>query len=246
MLSGSELFFSFLIVVAASTVIGTVGFGFSLVAAPVLLLYLDPQQVVVVANSLIALLMIMVLARTWRNLEFKASLGLVLGGIAATPIGVLALNAASPGLLRITIAIVIIFLGLVSFKDVQLPFSRSKVAGPGFGFLTSLAVTTIAIGGPLGAIYAISQRWKPDMIRAALALFFLSSDLVAFPLYAATGLVGNETLSNIGILIPGLVVGFCMAQVLVHWINDRLFRYVVIAVIIVAGSATLIRELGRL
>jgi len=90
LLFGFELFFGLLIVIAASTVIGTVGFGFSLVAAPVLLLYLEPQQVVVVANSLIALLMIMVLARTRNNLEFKASLGLVLGGVAATPIGVLA------------------------------------------------------------------------------------------------------------------------------------------------------------
>ena len=245
MLSGYELFFSLLIVAAASTVIGTVGFGFSLVAAPVLLLYLEPQQVVVVANSLIALLMVMVLSRTWKNLEFKASLGLVLGGIAATPIGVLVLNSASPGVLRVTIAIVIIFLGLFSLKNVQLPFSRSKMAGPVFGFLTSLAVTTIAIGGPLGAIYAISQRWKPDMIRAALALFFLSSDLVAFPLYVATGLVEKDTLSNIGLLIPGLVIGFFLARLVVDLINERIFRYVVVAVIIVAGSATLIRELVK-
>ena len=225
--------------------IGTVGFGFSLVAAPVLLLYLEPQQVVVVANSLIALLMIMVLSRTWKNLEFKASLGLVLGGMAATPIGVLVLNSASPGALRVTIAMVIIFLGLFSLKNVQLPFSKSKMAGPVFGFLTSLAVTTIAIGGPLGAIYAISQRWKPDMIRAALALCFLSSDLVAFPLYVATGLVEKDTLSNIGLLIPGLVIGFFLARLVVDLINERIFRYVVVAVIIVAGSVTLIRELIR-
>lgn len=242
MLSGFELFFSLLIVVAASTVIGTAGFGFSLVAAPVLLLYLEPQQVVVVANSLIALLLVMVLARTWRNLEFKASLGLVLGGMVATPIGVLVLNSASPSALRITIAIVIIFLGLISLKNIQLPFTRSRAAGPVFGFLTSLAVTTIAIGGPLGAIYAISQRWKPDMVRAGLAVFFLASDLVAFPLYAATGLVERNTLANIGILIPGLIVGFFVARWLVNWINERIFRYVVVAVIIVAGSVTLIRE----
>ena len=245
MLSGFELFFSLLIVVAASTVIGTAGFGFSLVAAPVLLLYLEPQQVVVVANSLIALLLVMVLARTWRNLEFKASLGLVLGGMVATPIGVLVLNSASPSALRITIAIVIIFLGLISLKNIQLPFTRSRAAGPVFGFLTSLAVTTIAIGGPLGAIYAISQRWKPDMVRAGLAVFFLASDLVAFPLYAATGLVERNTLANIGILIPGLIVGFFVARWLVNWINERIFRYVVVAVIIVAGSVTLIREFSR-
>jgi hypothetical protein len=244
LVTGLDLLFSILIVVAASTVIGTVGFGFSLVAAPVLLLYLEPQQTVVVANSLIALLLIMVLLRTWRNLELRASMGLVLGGMAATPIGVLALNSASPSTLRITIAIVIIFLGLFSLKNIQLPFAQNRAAGPVFGFLTSLAVTTIAIGGPLGAIYAISQRWKPDMVRASLALFFLASDVVAFPLYAATGLVGRDTLANIGVMIPGLIVGFVLARFLVHRINERIFRYVVVAVIVVAGSVTLVREFG--
>lgn len=228
--------------VAASTVIGTAGFGFSLVASPVLLLYLEPQQVVVVANSLIALLLVMVLARTWRNLDLRASMGLVVGGMVATPIGVLALNSASPSTLRITIAVVIIFLGLFSLKNVQLPFANNRASGPAMGFLTSLAVTTIAIGGPLGAIYAISQKWKPDMLRASLALFFLASDVVAFPLYAATGLVHKETLANIGILIPGLIIGFPVARFLVGRINERLFRYVVVAVIVVAGSATLFRE----
>lgn len=242
MVTGLDLLFSLLIVVAASTVIGTAGFGFSLVATPVLLLYLEPQQVVVVANSLIALLLVLVLARTWRNLDLRASMGLVVGGMVATPVGVLALNSAGPSALRITIAVVIIFLGLFSLKNVQLPFANNRAAGPSMGFLTSLAVTTIAIGGPLGAIYAISQKWKPDMLRASLALFFLASDVVAFPLYAATGLVHKDTLANIGILIPGLIIGFPVARFLVCRINERIFRYVVVAVIVVAGSATLIRE----
>ena len=242
MVTGLDLLFSLLIVIAASTVIGTAGFGFSLVATPVLLLYLEPQQVVVVANCLIALLMVLVLARTWRNLDLRASMGLVVGGMVATPVGVLALNSASPSALRITIAVVIIFLGLFSLKNVQLPFANNRAAGPVMGFFTSLAVTTIAIGGPLGAIYAISQKWKPDMLRASLALFFLASDVVAFPLYAATGLVDRDTLANIGILIPGLIIGFPLARFLVGRINERIFRYVVVAVIVVAGSATLFRE----
>jgi uncharacterized membrane protein YfcA len=171
-------------------------------------------------------------------------MGLVLGGLAATPIGVLALNSASPGVLRITIAIVIIVLALVSLKNIQLPFTRSKMAGPSFGFLTSLATTTIAIGGPIAAIYAISQEWKPDRIRATLALLFITSDIVAFALYAATGLVTRDTLANIGVMIPGLIIGSGLAAVLVNRINDRIFRHAMIAVIVVAGSATLIRELS--
>jgi len=243
LVTGLELLYSILIVIAAATVIGTVGFGFGLVAVPVLLLYLEPQQTVVVSNSLIGIVMAMVLVRTWRHLELRASVGLVLGGMAATPIGVLALNSASAGALRVTIAIVIIFLGILSLSNIQLPFAQRRPAGPVFGFLTSLAVTTIGIGGPLGAIYSIAQRWKAETVRAVLALFFLTSDLMAFGLYAATGLVGRDTLANIGIMTPGLLVGFGVSAVLVNRINDRIFRYAVVAVIVVAGSVILVREL---
>ena len=242
MVTGLELLYSILIVIAAATVIGTVGFGFGLVAVPVLLLYLEPQQTVVVSNSLIGIVMAMVLVRTWRHLELRASVGLVLGGMAATPIGVLALNSASAGALRVTIAIVIIFLGILSLSNIQLPFAQRRPAGPVFGFLTSLAVTTIGIGGPLGAIYSIAQRWKAETVRAVLALFFLTSDLMAFGLYAATGLVGRDTLANIGIMTPGLLVGFGVSAVLVNRINERIFRYAVVAVIVVAGSVILVRE----
>ena len=244
MVTGLELFFSILAVAASSVVIGTVGFGFALVAAPVLLLYLEPEQVVVVINSLIGLMMAMVLVRTWRHLQLRPSIGLVLGGVAATPIGVLALNSASPGVLRITIALVIIFLALFSLKNIQLPFTRSKMAGPAFGFFTALATTTIAIGGPIAAIYAIAQEWKPDRVRATLALLFITSDMMAFALYSATGLVGRGTLANIGVLIPGMIIGFAVAGVVVGHINDRIFRHAMIAVIVVAGSATLVRELS--
>ncbi len=242
MLTGPELFFGILAVIAAATVIGTVGFGFGLVAVPVLLLYLEPQQAVVVSNSLIAIMMAMVLVRTWRHLKLRASIGLVLAGIAATPIGVLALNSASPSALRITIAIAIISLGLFSLSSVQLPFAQRRPAGPIFGFLTSLAVTTIGIGGPLGAIYAIAQRWKSETVRAVLALFFLTSDIVAFALYAATGLVGRDTLANIGVMVPGVLIGFGLSAVLVNRINERIFRHAVIAVILIAGGVILTRE----
>ena len=224
--------------------LGTVGFGFGLVSAPVLLIYLEPQQAVVVINCLIGLMLIWVLVRTWRQLELRTSVGLVLGGVLATPIGVMALNAASPSVLRITIAIVIIFLGLFSLKNVQIPFADKKIAGPLFGFMTSLATTTIAIGGPLGAIYAISQKWKPDAVRGVLALLFLASNAVAFVLYASTGLVNRDTLVNVGLLVPGLIVGLVVTSVVVTRINDRVFRHAVIAVIVIAGSVMLIRELG--
>ena len=65
---------------------------------------------------------------------------------------------------------------------------------------------------------------------------------MAFALYAAIGLVGRDTLANIGVMIPGLLIGFGLSAVLVARINERIFRYAVVAVIVIAGSVTLLRE----
>ena len=246
MLSGLELVYALLIISLASTVLGTVSFGFGLVATPVILLLLDAKSAVVVVNILTGLLLILVLTKTWRHLDLRVSGGLVLGGVAATPLAVLALRSADPVTLKIIIGVVIIVLGLLSLKDIQLPLARHRLAGPIFGFATCLAVNSISIGGPLGAIYALAQRWPPQTIRASLALMFVTADIAAFALYSATGLVNRTTLANIGVLAPGLIIGFGIASLLVNRLNEQVFRYVVVVVVLAGGSVLLTRELLRL
>ena len=48
-------------------------------------------------------------------------------------------------------------------------------------------------------------------------------------LYAVTGLYDRDTLVNLGMLTPGVLVGFGVAGLLVGRLNERVFRYVVIA-----------------
>ena len=98
---------------------------------------------------------------------------MALGGLVATPIGVLALDIASPAVLRLTIAMVIIVLAVLSLFRVPLPFADRRLAGPALGFLTSLSVTTLSIGGPLVAIYAVTRGWSPPVMRATLAFYFV-------------------------------------------------------------------------
>ena len=246
MLSGPELVYALLIVSVGALVLGTVSFGFGLSVTPVLLLFLDAKPTVVVVNCLTALLLAMVLVQTWRHLNLRVSGGLIVGGLAATPIGVLALNSADPGTLKIIIAVVILILGLLSLANIRLPFAQRRLAGPAFGFATSLAVTSISIGGPLAAIYAIAQRWDPQAVRASLALLFLTANGVAFALYSVTGLVDRNILANIGMLVPGLFVGFAVAVLVVSKLDERAFRYVAVVVILAGGSVLLGREIAGL
>ena len=246
MLNGLELVIALVAVFLGATIMGTVSFGFALVAAPVLLLFLAPQSVVVIANILIVILLVIVLFQVWRHLSFRLVAGMVAGGLAAVPLGVMALRSADPAVLRMAIGSVILVLGFLVLFKVQIPGAKHRLAGPIFGFLASLSITSLSIGGPLAAIYVMAQGWPPPVMRASLAFFFLTNYLVAIVLYFVVGLVDRDTLANAGLLVPGLLAGLVLAKLIVNRINEGVFRYAAIAVIIAGSLVLLGREITRL
>ena len=246
MLGGWELVIALVAVFLGATIMGTVSFGFALVAAPVLLLFLAPQSVVVIANILIVILLVFVLFRVRQHVSFRLVAGMAIGGLLAVPLGVVFLKSADPAVLRMVIGGVILSLGIMVLFKVQIPLARHRLAGPIFGFLASLAITSLSIGGPLAAIYVMAQGWPPPVMRASLAFFFLSNYVLAFVLYFVVGLVDLDTLANAGLLVPGLLAGLGLANLIVNRINQGVFRYAAIAVIIAGGLMLLAREVTRL
>ena len=246
MLTGLELLIALLAVVVGATIMGTVSFGMGLVVAPVLLLFLDPKAAIVTVNAIIPILLFFVLLTTWRHLQFNRLKGMALGGILAVPLGVLVLDSANPTALRIVIGAAILCLGVLNLLNIQLPMAERRGSGLLVGFLTSLSITTLSIGGPLAAAYIIAQNWEREQMRAALAFYFLCSYIVAFAVYAAIGLVERDTLFNIALLVPSLVVGFGIGAFLARRMNTAVFRYVAIGVIITGSVVLLGQEMSRI
>ena len=246
MLSGIEILICNFAVFIGATIMGTVSFGLALVVAPVLLLFLDPQSVVVIANVLIVLLLSVVLFELRGHLRLSQIKGMIIGGIVAVPLGVFALNVADPGLLRIIIGVVILNLGILILFNVKTPMVNHRRAGPVYGFLSSLSITALSIGGPLAAIYVMGQQWASPVMRVSLAFFFVSSYLIGCILYFGAGLVDLDIVKNVGLLMPGLVLGFVLAKVILGRINEGIFRYAAINVILAGSVMLLVKEVARL
>ncbi len=243
MLTGVELVIAIAAVTVGGVVLGAVSFGLGMVASPVLLILLGAKPTVVIINTFIVIQLSLVLSRTWRHIDLPMSKGLILGGLAAAPLGAFVLNIADPGVLRIIIGVVIVVLGLLNMRELRIPIATFPGSGSLYGFVTCLAVTAISIGGPLGGVYAVAQRWRTETVRAALAAMFSFSSLIAVVLYASTGLYTRETLINMGMLLPGLLVGFGIANLLVSRLNAQVFRYVVLTLVVLGGGMLLGREL---
>ncbi len=238
-----ELSLALLIITGAAVVFGTVSFGMGVVGTPPLLLLIDAKTAIVVINTHTALISFLVLLTTWRHLDLRKSKGLIAGGLLGTPLGVLLLNVAEPSQLRIIIGGLIVLLGLLNLREINFPFATFPGSGLLFGFITCLAVTAISIGGVLAAVYVLAQKWPAQTVRASLAALFVLSGITQVILYAASGLYTADTGVMVGLTVPGVLVGFGLAGLLVGRLNERAFRYVVVALVIFGGSVLLAKEL---
>ncbi len=142
-----------------------------------------------------------------------------------------------PGSVRASAAVALV----ISDWDTSAPFCEYLTFTPGAhatstlsGFLTPECV-------PLSLTV-----YTPQAIRASLVFYFLVTNIAAFALYARAGLVHRDTLANIGILLPGLLVGFGLATLVTRRLDAQVFRYVALAVIVVGGALLLGREIAGL
>ena len=95
----------------------------------------------------------------------------------------------------------------------------------------------------MAAAYVIAQKQSPNSMRASLSFFFLTTYTLAFILYFLTGLIDMKSIINTAFLIPGLIAGFLVANLIVNKINADTFRYVAIGLILIGGAVLLLREI---
>ena len=195
---------------------------------------------------MIVLTTALTLVQTWRHLRLRQSWPFLLAGLPPAPLAVALLDTADPALLRLAIIGLILTLAVMSLFWLRLPGATRPWAGPVCGFITSLLVSALGIGGPLGGLYAIEQGWTRDTVRATLALYFVLASGLALTLYAVAGLVSATTAQNVGALALAVAAGAVVAGLVARRMSLPVFRYAVLAVTIGGSVSLLAREALRL
>jgi uncharacterized protein len=101
--------------------------------------------------------------------------------------------------------------------------------------------TVSGIGGP--PIALVYQRAPSATLRATLARYFLVGTMVTIPTLFVVGELGTDEVVASAVLVPGVVAGFVASKPLVHHLDQRSVRPVVLALSAVAALAVLVREL---
>ncbi len=246
MLEPIQLIISALVLVLAGFTIGAVGFGFGLTTTPILLLFLDPQTVVVTVNAVAIVAFGLVLIETRKDVPYRELTPMAVAGALGAPIGVYALSAVSPSLLRVGIGVVVLMLTVLVIVRTEWRVPKPQITGPVIGFGVAAMVTGLAIGGPLLVLFFIGRGMKRQAVRASMAFFFLVMYVTAVIGYVSQGLVTVERLTLTAIVIPGAILGYWLSVRLTGRMNEEVFRRAVVIIIAVTSTLVLARELVSL
>jgi len=223
----------FLIFLVAGFTQGVTGFGFGLLAIPLLSLFIDIKTAVPLCSLLGILITGFLSLRLRKHIDRRKILPLLFGCIPGVAAGTLVLKKTPTGLLSLLMGVMLIAYVLYRLAGRQQPRAIHPRWAYVAGFFTGAISSAFSAGGPPTIIYATLRGWDKDEIKATLSGFFLTGGLTVVTAHALTGLttrlVLHYFLLSAPVVIGGVVVGSLLYDRIDTTAYLKLLHYLLLA-----------------
>ena len=209
-----------LVVFLTAIMRGYTGFGFALVAVPLLALIADPVTAVPMVLLLEVVGSLQLLPGLWRAAHLRSVLLLVGGALLATTCALAA--------------------GLEASREPGAP------ATFGVGILSGLLNGAAAMSGPPVVLFYLNAQTAMHVGRASIVLYFLLSDTVAIGFAGASGLMGASTILLAAVTVPALFVGQVIGTRLFRSALQRHYRIVAIVILLAVSGFAIVQSVHAL
>ncbi|MEV0161695.1 sulfite exporter TauE/SafE family protein [Nonomuraea fuscirosea] len=231
------------IVLLASTVHAVTGFGYALVATPLLALTVDPHTAVV-ATTLSALAMTITIGvRQRHHAEWKVAMIAMAGILLGMPLGLWIYGATSERVLTALIGVGVLGCTLMVWRRVKVPGNVPVLVG--VGLLSGALSTSTGTNGPPMVAAFQGMGYDPRKFRATLAAVFAGTSVFSLIGFAVAGQVNSQSLW-IGLVgVPVVQLGYFIGDAVFSRIDPDRFRRVVLLALIVSAGMTLFSALNN-
>ncbi|MGF7230781.1 sulfite exporter TauE/SafE family protein [Arachidicoccus sp.] len=222
----------------ASLVRSTFGFGESLVAVPLFLLFLPIEIAVPLSVMLSVIIAFVVVVQDHKKIHFNSAKWLIFYAVLGLPIGVAILVYGNERFIKIGLGVLILIFALYSLFATghNTPGKDNKLWLFFCGFLSGILGGACGLNGPPLVIYGKKRNWSAKHFRATLQAYFFPVSLISLAGYYFKGLINFEvyqyTATSLVTAIPAIFIG--------RYINHRLrdgsfFRYVYWGLVLVSA-----------
>jgi uncharacterized membrane protein YfcA len=226
----------------ASFLRGLTGFGFAIVATPLLAFVMPPSIAVPVAILLQIPSGLPMVFRDWPDTDFRAAGIAWISGVPALVPGLYLVANASADVMRLVVgaAVVLSTIALAFGSKINRPPRPIELLGA--GALSGLMQGAVAMAGPPLIVLILASSWTAARCRATLSLFFLLLGTASLVIGVWRGVVTRECVVIAACGLPGLLLGQILGAYLFVRIDAQKYR--TISILSVAATGILVTIKG--
>jgi uncharacterized membrane protein YfcA len=218
------------------------GFGFALLAVPLMTLAVDTKEAVVISTLMGAGV------STWqawhgrRHTVRPVAKRMIVAAYAGMPIGLFVYLTVDDHVLRLLLGLaVLVAVGLLA---VRLDLRHT---GPGLdvgaGFVSGVLNTSLSTNGP-PLVFALQARHlAPDAFRSTINTVFAFSNILGVTLFVASGRVDRDGVVAALIALPALFAGQAVGYPLRRFVHGERFRVLVLLLLTGAALSAIVSAL---
>jgi uncharacterized protein len=222
------------------------GFGFALVAAPILFALLGPQQAVTAGVLLGLGLNVLTLATERRRpAVLRRDAGLLLAwSLPGLALGALALRELSEQLLSVLVALAVLAALALRVRSRSQPRPPPRTArrgwrAPAAGVTSGALSTSTSLSGPPLVFYLLARGAAPGAMRDTLAAIFVVQALLGYPALLLSGTF--DLPAGIWALLAGGLAGHVLGRRAFAWLHGERHERAVLALL---GLTALVALVG--
>jgi uncharacterized membrane protein YfcA len=238
-----ELVVGALGVAAASFLGGVTGFGYSLVATPLLLIAGFPLPFVVTVNLALAFVTRLSVAYRFRRSMWPRRVALLVGGsVPGLWLGVTVLRVVDAETIKVAAGIITMIAAVLLARAVSAPPPPRVPGAPVVaGFFGGFLGASTSLNGVAPVLLLARDKASPRSFLADLAMYFVASNAIGLAILSIQGELREDALSEAFLLwLPGSIVGNWLGTTLGPRLPEVAFRHLTLAVVFVAGGVTAI------
>ena len=237
-----EILWICFVVAGASASQAISGFGFALIAVPLLSLLIDPQIAVVLSTVVGAFSStfqaIVDRAHAQRDLVKRLTISAYVG----MPFGLLVFMCVSESVLRFIVGIVVLIAAFSLMRGFSIPHSQQKLDWL-MGWFSGVLATSTSTNGPPLVFLLQAKKLTPSHFRASINVVFSLTSFGAIFLFALSGNVGSGDVLGIMVSIPMLLMGVALGYKVRPRVNTEQFRIHVFVLLIGSAISALVSAL---
>jgi uncharacterized protein len=230
------------VALVAATCQTATGFGFALLATPLLTTVMPPAQAVVITTLVATPLGWIRCFQEYQFINYPLARRLAMSALFGLPLGKYLANRLDPDGLRLAIGVVVVALAFAISLGWKLR-KPTPVTDSVAGFISGILSTSTGTNGPPLVIGLQSRDLSPEVFRATLMGVFVPVGLVTLAIFWASSTITRTGVSLSALGIPAMLLGNIAGRRVAPRLTPSSFRKLVITLLFISGFSAIAKSL---